>query len=184
MRWSGRSPASPELHDPVRGRIRGAGPSRRSSPRRAPGSDGATPVEDVEHVVAERHGFEEVVLHLDGQNGRVDLPVAIVADRRPDGRIEELRLYFSSWPLAGRHANRPPLLQPDPDLRVPDVVGEYQRALAAGDARGDRGGVRTGRLRARARRRRARPRGPRRPARVLRAGCSRTAAASRWSTAR
>ena len=43
-------------------------------------------------------------------------------------------MYFSSWPLTGRHANRPPLLQPDPRLRESDVVGEYQRALAAGDA--------------------------------------------------
>ena len=42
-------------------------------------------------------------------------------------------MYFSTWPLTGRHANRPPLLQPDPDLHEPDVVGEYQRALAAGD---------------------------------------------------
>ena len=35
--------------------------------------------------------------------------------------------------MTGRHTNRPPLLQPDPDLQVPDVVGEYERALAAGD---------------------------------------------------
>lgn len=58
-------------------------------------------VEDVEHVITERQGFEEVVLHLDGQAGGVDLPVAIVADRRSDGRIDELRIYFSNWPLAG-----------------------------------------------------------------------------------
>ena len=62
-----------------------------------------------------------------------DLPVAIVADRRSDGWIEEVRIYYSSWPLTGRHANRPPVLQPDPELREPDVVGDYQRALAAGD---------------------------------------------------
>jgi hypothetical protein len=42
-------------------------------------------------------------------------------------------MYFSSWPLTSRHANRPPLLQPDPELRESDVVAEYQRALAAGD---------------------------------------------------
>ena len=60
-------------------------------------------VEDVEHVVTERRGFEEVVLHLDGETGRVDLPVAIVADRQPDGRIDELRIY--SQQLA---ADRPP----------------------------------------------------------------------------
>ena len=67
-------------------------------------------VEDVEHVITEPRGFEEVVLHVDGETGRVDLPVAIVADHHSDGRIEELRIYFSSWRLTGRHASRPPLL--------------------------------------------------------------------------
>ena len=43
-------------------------------------------------------------------------------------------MYFSTWPLTGRHANRPPVLQPDSDVYEPDVVGEYHRALAAGDA--------------------------------------------------
>ncbi len=90
-------------------------------------------VEDVGHAVTERHGFEEVILQFDGQHGRVDLPVAIVADRRSDGRIDELRIYFSHWSLAGHHAHRPPLLQPDPELCESDVVGDYQRALAAGD---------------------------------------------------
>ncbi len=126
--------AEPELHDPVRGRVKGARAfeafvteinawiSRRN-----------VSVEDVEHVVTERRGFEEVVLHLDGETGRVDLPVAIVADREADGRIDELRIYFSTWRLTGRHANRPPLLQPDPELRESDIVGEYQSALTAGD---------------------------------------------------
>jgi SnoaL-like domain len=124
----------PELHDPVRGRVKGtrafeAFAGETSSWLRQQNCS----VEDVGHGVTERHGFEEVVLHLDGQNGRVDLPVAIVADRRSDRRIEELRIYFSSWPIAGRHANRPPLLQLDADLREPDVIGDYQGALAAGD---------------------------------------------------
>jgi hypothetical protein len=43
-------------------------------------------------------------------------------------------MYFSSWPLTGGHAIRPPVLQPSPGLDEPDVVGDYQRALAAGDA--------------------------------------------------
>jgi SnoaL-like domain len=90
-------------------------------------------VEDVEHVVTEGRGFEEVILHLDGETGRVDLPVTIVADREADGRIDELRIYFSTWPLTGRHASRPPLLQPDPELRESGIVAEYQRALVAGD---------------------------------------------------
>jgi hypothetical protein len=84
-------------------------------------------------VVLERRGFEEVVLHLDGDGGRVALPFAVVADHPSDGRIEELRLYCSGWPLTGRHAERPPLLQRDPALRASDVVAEYQDSLAAGD---------------------------------------------------
>jgi len=77
-------------------------------------------------------GFEDVVLRVDGRAGRVGLPVAIAADR-PDGLIDELRIYYSGIPLNRRHANRPPVLQRDPELRISDVVGEYQRALAAGD---------------------------------------------------
>jgi hypothetical protein len=42
-------------------------------------------VEDVEHVVAERHGLVEVALHLDGETGRVGLPVTVVSDRQSDG---------------------------------------------------------------------------------------------------
>jgi SnoaL-like domain len=124
----------PELHDPARGRVKGkrafeafvaetnAWLARRN-----------VSVEHVEQVVTERGGFEEVVLHLDAGPGRVGLPVAIVADRESDGRIGELRIYSSSWPLIGRHVNRPPLLQPDPQLGGADVVGDYQRALAGGD---------------------------------------------------
>ena len=124
----------PELHHPVRGRIRGARAFEAFvAETNAWIAQRHISVEDVEHVVTKRRGFEEVVLHLDGDTARVDLPVAIVADRRSDGRIEELRMYYSSWPLTGHHANRPPLLQPDPALRAPDNVAEYQRALAAGD---------------------------------------------------
>jgi hypothetical protein len=124
----------PELYDPVRGRIKGAQALRAYlAQMSALLTQGNVSVEDVGHVVAEGRGFEEVVLHFDGESGRVDLPFAIVADRRSDGRIDELRIYYSSWPLTGRHANRPPLLQRDPGLRESDVVGEYQRALAAGD---------------------------------------------------
>jgi hypothetical protein len=87
----------------------------------------------VEHVFMAPRGFEEVVIHLDGEDARVDVPAAIVADRRSDGRLLELRIYHSIWALTGRHLHRPPLLQHDPDLRAEGVVAEYQRALAAGD---------------------------------------------------
>lgn len=80
----------------------------------------------------------------------MSLPVAIVADRQVDGRIEELRIYFSNWALSSRHANRPPLLQRDTELRVPLIVGAYQRALAAGDAEAIRATFEPDRLRPRA----------------------------------
>jgi hypothetical protein len=123
----------PEVHVPMRGRVKGirafeAYISETSSWLRQHNVS----VQDIDHVVADGHGFEEVVLHLDGDTGPVELPLAVVADRRPDGRIDELRIYFSNTPL-GRRASRPPMLQRDPDLGLSDIVGEYQRALAAGD---------------------------------------------------
>src|ERR1044072_3736179 len=121
----------PELHDPVRGRVKGERAFRAyvtATSAWMPQRKAA--VEDVDHVVLDGRGFEEVVLHLDGG---VDLPFALVADRAGDGRIVELRIYHSCWPLTGRHAIRQRLLQPDAPVRESDIVGEYQRALAPGD---------------------------------------------------
>ena len=124
----------PEVHHPRRGRIRGERAFRKYL------ADTSTwlkerniSVEEVDHAVRERTGFEEVLLHLDGDNGRISLPVAITGNRLPAGPIIELRVYYSSWPLDGVRLNRPPLLQPDPEARESDVVADYQRALAAGD---------------------------------------------------
>lgn len=124
----------PELHHPIRGRVRG----RRAFERFVAETNAWLTARnvaggDVERIITPRRGVEETVLTFDGDHGRVELPIAIAADRDEDARIIELRIYYSTWPFTGRHANRPPVLQPDPDLREPDVVGEYQRALAAGD---------------------------------------------------
>jgi hypothetical protein len=124
----------PELHHPIRGRVKGRRAFERFvaetnawlTARNAVGSD-------VDRIITPRRGVEETVLTLDGDGSRTELPIAIAADRDQDARIIELRIYYGAWPLAGRHADRPPLLQADPNLEVPDVVGEYQRALAAGD---------------------------------------------------
>jgi hypothetical protein len=63
--------------------------------------------------------------------------MAVAADRDDDGRIIELRIYYSTWPRTGTHLTRPPVLQPpDEDLQLPDAIGDYQRALAAGDVDG------------------------------------------------
>ena len=111
----------PELHHPIQGRVRG----RRAFEDYVAGTAAWFRERNV--------SVEEVVLHLDGDGGRIDLPVAVVADHADGARLDELRIYYSSWPLFGRHAIRPPLLQRDPEARESDVVGDYQRALAAGD---------------------------------------------------
>src|SRR4051812_10518150 len=124
----------PILHDPRRGRVIGARAFEAYVQELVAWLSRLNmSVDPVEHVVLERRGFEEVVLHLDGEAGRVDVPVAIVADRRPDGRLVELRIYHSIWALTGSHLHRPPLLQRDPDLRAESPVAEYQRALGTGD---------------------------------------------------
>jgi SnoaL-like domain len=125
----------PELQHPLRGRIKGVrafeafvAETNEWFARRN------VTVSEVERVVLEHRGFEEVILELDTDIGRIALPHAMVADHDPHGHLAELRIYFSKWPLTGRHASRAPLLQRDPDVHESDVVGEYQRALAAGDA--------------------------------------------------
>ena len=161
----------PELHDPVRGRIRGSAAFEAFVTETERGSSSATPrSSDVEHVIARasaasRRSCSTSTATAAGSSFRSRSSPTIGAD----GRIDELRVYFSNWPLTGRHANRPPLLQPDPDAAP---VGRRRRVPACARGRRprrDRGGLRARRLRPRARGRPARPPRPGRPARVLRA---------------
>jgi SnoaL-like domain len=125
----------PELHHPVRGRVRGRAAFERfvTEINTWLGERGAV-FGVVERILTPYREIEQTVMTVDGDEGRVEVPVAVVADRDDDGRILELRVYWSMWPLTGKHHHRPPLLQAAPDLRLPDVIGEYQRAFAAGDA--------------------------------------------------
>jgi len=124
----------PIVHHPVRGRICGARPFLAyAKEMRAWLTQRHIAIESIDRLAGARSGFEEVVLHLDAATGRVDVPVALTGNREADGRIDELRLYFSSWPFTARHLNRPPLLQPDPELHESDVIDEYVRALSDGD---------------------------------------------------
>jgi hypothetical protein len=124
----------PELHHPTRGRVKGG----HAFERFVAGTNAwltahNAVVGPVARIITPRRTIEETVLALDVAQGRGELPVAIAADRDDNGRIVELRVYYSLWPLTGRHAGRLPLLPEDLDLRLPDIVGDYQQALAAGD---------------------------------------------------
>ena len=124
----------PEVHYPVRGRVKGERAfAAYAAATKAWLEDREASIEDVNIVRTKSRSVGEAVIHLGGGGGPVGLPVVIVTDLRPDARIEEVRVYYSNWPLSGRHAKRTPLLQADPELCEADVVGAYQRALAAGD---------------------------------------------------
>jgi hypothetical protein len=124
----------PRVHHPLRGTIEGEYDFREfvAASERWLREREAT-VEDVSRVVLERRGFEEVVVRLGAGDG-FGLPHGLVADHSPDGRIEELRVYFSTRALTGHRAERPPLLRPDPEVREPPAIVDYARALAAGHA--------------------------------------------------
>jgi hypothetical protein len=123
----------PEVLDPVRGRVKGVTAFRAFvAETHAWLVEHAATVDDGEHVILARHGFEEVVLHLATERGAVDLHVTVVADRLDDGRIEEVRVYFDTRPLTGRRTPRLPLLQPDPALPVPDAVAGFYARLPDG----------------------------------------------------
>src|SRR4051794_35066927 len=124
----------PELHHPVRGRVKGAAAFERFALETMTWlADHHATVDEIEFILTPVRGVEEVVLHLDADGGRIALPVAIASDHDEHGVIIEQRMYFSTRPLTGRHAVRPPVLQPMPGVHETGVVGEYQQALAAGD---------------------------------------------------
>src|SRR3954471_1550504 len=87
---------APEVHHPVRGRIRGEAAFRRYvADTTAWLAERNAEVEDVDVVHTEARGVEEVVVHLDGDEGRVALPVALAGEKDEDGRVVEVRVYMS-----------------------------------------------------------------------------------------
>jgi SnoaL-like domain len=128
----------PEIHYPVRGRVKGVRAFESYVGRTIEWITGRNgTLENVELTVTPRRSVEEVIVRLDGDDGnRIEVPTAIAVERDDNGRLREMRVYYSNWPMTAGHAIRPPMLQPDPEVHEGDIVGEYQRALAAGDVEG------------------------------------------------
>ena len=128
---------APALDDPRAGLVSGAEAFTRwvQTTRGWLDSTGAS-AHSVNLIVTAGRTVEEVSLELTSDGERIELPVAIVTDRDAVRRITAIRIYHSLWSLTGGHEVRSPLLQDDPGLEAADVVGRYQRALAAGDLDG------------------------------------------------
>lgn len=128
--WDG----DPDLDDPRHGRVQGADAFREWLGKTKDWLHSAdAESRAVDLIVTDPRTVEEVALDLTIDGERRELPVAILAERTESGLLTQVRIYHSFWPLIGAHRPRPPLLDRDPDLTMPDVIGEYQRALAAGD---------------------------------------------------
>src|ERR687883_605790 len=109
----------PELHHPVRGRVKGiAAFERFVSELRTWLAEHSATAEDVDFVLTPGCGVEELILHLDTDNGRTELPVAVASDHDQGGRIAKQRISLSSGPPTGGPGFRPPVLQPRPGLEA------------------------------------------------------------------
>jgi hypothetical protein len=95
--------------------------------------DGA--FDKVAFVTGSDRDVTEGILSLTFDGRRVKVPVAVVAERRPEREVE-MRLYYSTKPIKGTHAVRSPLLPKDDEVAVPAQVGAQLDSLARGDVGG------------------------------------------------
>jgi hypothetical protein len=86
----------------------------------------------VAFVTGSDRDVTEGTLSLTFEGRRVTVPVAVVAERRPEREIE-IRLYYSTKPIKGTHAVRSPLLPKDDEVAVPPPVAAQLGALARAD---------------------------------------------------
>ncbi|MEU4165461.1 nuclear transport factor 2 family protein [Streptomyces sp. NPDC026665] len=88
-------------------------------------------IEEVAVTFGEGRAVGEWVVRLEGAEGeRVGLPVAVAVDL---ASALPVRIHHSRLPLLGRHAERRPMVRPDPSARPSGAVGAYLAALGAGD---------------------------------------------------
>lgn len=123
------------VDDPQAGRIDGAGAfdAYRVRAQAWLRERGARP-RPIATTVDKGRTVGEFEVELTEDHRTFSLPVAIAVEPGAARRDQWIRIYHSQWPLLGHHVVRPPLLARDPSVRESDVVGEYQAALAAGDA--------------------------------------------------
>ncbi len=88
--------------------------------------------EKVAFVTGSDRDVTEGTLSLTFEGRRVQVPLAVVAERRPEREVE-MRLYYSTKPIKGTRAVRSPLLPQDDEVAVPVQVAAQLDALSRAD---------------------------------------------------
>ena len=86
----------------------------------------------VAFVTGSDRDVTEGTLSLTFEGRRVHVPLAVVAERRPEREVE-MRLYYSTKPIKGTRAVRSPLLPKDDEVAVPVQVAAQLDALSRAD---------------------------------------------------
>ena len=98
-------------------------------------SKGAASFDKVAFTMSSDRDVTEGKLSLTFEGRRVEVPVAVVAERRREREVE-LRLYYSTRPIKGTQAVRSPLLPKNDEVTVPPPVTAHLEALSRGDLEG------------------------------------------------
>jgi hypothetical protein len=77
----------------------------------------------------------EGTLALTFETKTLDLPIAVVAERRRSREVE-LRIYYATQSVANERKKRAPLVAPSADVIVPPPVASFLDALATGNVKG------------------------------------------------
>lgn len=121
------------VYDPLVGEVQGHRELRHFVTRnRTWLADHGASTEAVAEIRAGRRAVVELLATLDGEDGKVTWPIAVVADSADEHSVV-FRTYCSTLPFDGQRRMRSPIL--DRGAQYPgDVIGRYGAALDAGRA--------------------------------------------------
>lgn len=74
----------------------------------------------------------ELSIFYDKGEKKIELPFVAVLDIE-NNFIINIRIYHSSWPITGKHISIKPILKPDTNLEVPDIIIEYMKGIKNAD---------------------------------------------------
>lgn len=125
-------PGEVVVHDPRAGEVRGHRELRQFVRRsQALLAERRARIDTVTSIVAGNRAVVELMVHLTGNLGQLEWPIAIVAES-PNDRSVVFRSYFSQRALDGLVHVRASFLPPGP-IRPGAIVARHHAALAAGD---------------------------------------------------